>query len=146
MKIEITDGDSCLTIEVLKRLYPDGDFWDRNWVGVTIRATLPGFQAAFNNEMYLSELERFYQDLQKIYTELSGSARLSACEGFLNLTVEIGHAGHLHWSVELTHSLGSGDEAHLEFTMLSDQSYLPSLLAQMEQIAEEFPVKQKPEQ
>ena len=144
MKIEITDGSSHLVIEVLTRLYPDGDSWNRNWVGITIRAMLPGFQAAFNNEMYLSELGSFHQDLQKIYTELSGSAHLSACEGFLDLAVEIDRTGHLHWTVELIHPLGSGDEAHLKFTMLSDQSYLPSLLAQMEQIAEEFPSKEKP--
>lgn len=140
MSIEITDGTARLTIEVLARSYGTEDYWDGNWVVTPIKVMLPGFQAKFSEGLHLSELHGFYQDLKRLYSELEGTARLNAMEGFLDLKAEMDAQGHIHWSVEISHPVGSGNEARLQFAMHSDQSYLPVLLDQIEAVLEEFPI------
>ncbi len=144
MMIEITDGTVQLTIEVLARSYPDSDYWDGNWCVTRIGAVLPGFQAAFNGEMELSELQGFHQDLQRLYSELKGTVRLNTMERDIELMAEMDSQGHIHWKVELTNTSGSANMARLTFEMDSDQSYLPALLAQIEAVLEMFPVKKRP--
>ncbi len=144
MMIEITDGTARLTIEVLARSCPDSDYWDGNWCVTPIKAILLGFQAAFNGEMELPELQAFYQGLQQLYAELRGAAHLNTRERFLELTAEINSRGHIHWSVRLADTSGSANMARLTFEMRSDQSYLPALLAQIEAVLEMFPVKGQP--
>ncbi|MES2461035.1 MAG: hypothetical protein V4671_10660 [Armatimonadota bacterium] len=141
MKIEITDGDAHLTIEFTGFPYTDADYWNRNWVSALIMARLPGFWVAFRDEIHLSDLEPFHRDLQTLYTELKGTARLHVMNGCLDLSGEIDHLGHLHWNAEIAHPVGAGNEARLTFAMHADQSYLPSLLAQIKTVMEAFPIK-----
>lgn len=140
MRIEITDGSARLTIEVLARSYAAEDYWDGNWVVTPIKVMLPGFQVKFSEGLHLSELHGFYQDLKRLYSELEGTARLDAMEGFLDLKAEVDSQGHIHWSVEIAHPVGSGNEARLQFVMDSDQSYLPALLDQIEAVLNGFPI------
>ena len=140
MTIEITDAIAHLSIEVLVRSYATEDYWDGNWVVAHIKVMLPGFQAKFSEGLHLSELHSFSQDLKRLYSELEGIARLVAMEGFLDLKAEIDNRGRIHWSVELSHPVGSGNEARLQFAMHSDQSYLPALLDQIEAVLTEFPI------
>lgn len=141
MTIEITDGTAKLCLEVLRYSYPEGDYWDGNWVAVSLRASLPGFQASLGESLHLGELNHFRGDLQRLYEELNGTARFSAMEGFLDLTAEMDALGHLYWKVKLSHPVGGGNEACLHFMMHTDQSFLPPVIAQIEAMIEGFPIR-----
>ncbi len=133
LQIELTDGRGHLFIEVVSSRL---DY--ESWAITHIRAELPGFQAAFNNELILGELQGFHSDLQRLYAELKGTAQLNAIEGFLDVTAEMDTQGHIHWEVELAHT-GSGTWGRLKFEMDNDQSYLPALLDQFETVFKNYP-------
>lgn len=134
MQIEITDSRAHLLIEVSVLTHSDDDYW----VAAHIRAEMPGFQAAFSNELTLGELQGFHQDLKRLHAELKGTARLRAIEGFLDVTAEMDTQGHIHWTVELA-DVNSGSYARLAFEMNADQSYLPALLEQIEAALQDMP-------
>lgn len=138
MHIEITDSRAHLFIEVSVPTHSGDDYWV--WVATHIRAEMPGFQAAFSNELTLWELQGFYRDLKRLHAELKGTARLRAMEGFLDVTAEMDTQGHIRWAVELADT-SSGNYTRLTFEMNADQSYLPALLEQLEAALQDMPTQ-----
>ena len=134
MKIEITDTRSHLTIGFGEPLAPRSRSIDREWAKVTLQAEVPGFQAAFPTEIRLGEIDGFYKGLRKLYDELQGTAQIDTLEGVLRIVATMDRAGHIDWTVDLRYPISSPRAAHLQFEMLSDQSFLLPLLAQLDAV------------
>ena len=102
------------------------------WAEVQITAETPGFRADFYESILFWELDGLREDLRRMHTELKGEATWQPVGSFLDLKAVMNKMGHIHWSVELTRL--SESMATLYFEMNSDQSYLPTLIDQIDAI------------
>ncbi|SRR5579884_363669 len=139
----IHDNNARLTLELLRRQYPDNeDYWDGNWVVTRFQATAPGFQADFTEGVHLQELVWLREELAKMHATLEGRIEWKAMDGFLELVAEVDRLGHIRWTVKLIYPAGVG--ARLTLEIANDQTYLPALLNQIDAALEAFPLRGQP--
>ena len=133
-------GDAArLTLEMQHREYPEStDYWDANWVVTRFFATAPGFRADFVESVHLSEVISLRKGLAKMHARMEGAVEWKAMDGFLELTAEMDKLGHIHWTIDLIYPAGVG--ARLSLELENDQTYLPALLNQIDDILEAFPL------
>ena len=76
---------SSLSIWIHGREFPEHeDYWDGNWIRVTIYCTAPGSNVIVEDlYIHVSELSSWFEQLQKIYSTLEGEAGLSCIEPYL---------------------------------------------------------------
>lgn len=138
--IEIRGHKARLTLQFQHRAYPEAqDYWDGNWVATRFRAEMPGIVVDFTEQVHLGDVVRFQEGLQQLLVASSGQATLAMMEEYLTVTGTLDTQGKLHWAAWITHPYRGG--ARLEFEMAADQSYLPALLGQVDDVLTEFPVR-----
>ncbi len=139
----VNSNGTKVTIDILHRNCPDSDdYWDGNWLNANIKVSLPGYQASFNGDIRTDEVRAFLEGCKKMDQTLSGSVKFSSMEEIIELNGEIDRTGQIEWSGKTTYPVGTG--ATLTFKFLSDQSFLETLISELELIMSQFPVKGKP--
>ena len=142
-KIEIRGDGAFVSLDFPHRGYPEAhDYWDGNWVVTRIRAEARGFKADFTDQVHLGDIVRFYEAVLKLNASLTGEATLAMMEKYLVVTGKLDVRGSLDWSVLLLHPVKR--DIQLQFTFQTDQSYLPELIQQLEDVLIEFQIRGRP--
>lgn len=139
MEFSIKHGDIKLTVEVLRRPYPRGDAWSRTFVEAAVRANLPGFTANVRGHLGILDLIDFRSALGTVNDTLTGTANLATLDPLLGLGLSVDHLGHLIWNVAVVDP-ARAYPAQLSFRFESDQTYLPSILSQIDAVLAAYPV------
>jgi hypothetical protein len=139
MKFSILGEGAEIIVDVLNRKYPEfDDYWDGNWLNSTINIIIPGYRVLFPADIRADDIHRFYNQLKELNKSLKGTAVFENIEGIIELKAAINKLGRIEWQGKTTFPVGTG--ATLEFQFRSNQSYLPSLISQIEKIAICYPV------
>lgn len=138
--IEIRGDGTFVRLGFSHRAYPEAqDYWDGNWVVTRIQAESQGFRADFTDQVHLGDVVQFYEQVMSLHATLSGEATLAMMEEYLTVTGTLDARGGLHWSAMLAQPFRRDNR--LQFTFWADQSYLPALIQQLENVLSEFEVR-----
>jgi hypothetical protein len=131
-----------LKIWVHGRQFPDArDYWDGNWLSSTARCDGAGSCVeATGHFLHLGEIQKWKESLAEFSRSLTGSVELPTIEPTLRVKIEAtgSRTGHLKCLVEIT---GDHMNEHHRFSLDSDQSYLPGLMAQLGAVLRKYPIK-----
>jgi hypothetical protein len=142
-------GDPDLRIAGLQlwiqgRQFPDAaDLWDGNWLQVVARCAAHGASVCAEGPILLAQdVERFAHECAVLHERLTGEATLDSYEPNLRATLASGdRTGHMILRVEIT---PDHIEQQHQFSFALDQSYLPSILQQLQRILRAYPVRGRP--
>jgi hypothetical protein len=128
-----------LALAIRGRRLPDSaDYWDGNWLNCDLEVAAGAFRGAFSSTIRNEDLERFRRQLTPLYEHLSGTATLEALEGWLCLDLSGDGRGHLEAKAQLCDQPVSGNS--LEFRLYLDQTNLPALIRQLDEVCRAYPV------
>jgi hypothetical protein len=130
-----------LQLWVYGREFPDSDDeWDGNWLMVRARCSAVGASVQIVGP-YLDTLSfhRWRGELHELHTRMEGMAVLESVEPNLRVLVTaVDRRGHLAVDVEI--STEPLQQKH-SFQFDADQSYLPSVLVQIDSVLRKFGVR-----
>jgi hypothetical protein len=137
--IGTADGDR-VTISVLGRMHGDAtDFWDGNWLISPIEVHVGSFAGRISAGLRSDEIQGFREDLERVYRDLHGTARLTSMEEWLDLTMTITATGQFEVAGRMIDNPGSGNELRFEIDGL-DQSHAPELIDGLLTLQRAYPV------
>jgi hypothetical protein len=137
---EIADGDSIVRIEPIVLLHKDSDNdWDKNCIKTNITVKGGSFTGKYNADFMTLDFEKFKQEFEKLYDNLSGYANFYGLESYLELKIKGDGIGHFEVDVTACDEPGI-NESKLNFTLSFDQTQIQELVRQLDNITKEFPV------
>ena len=139
MKFHLLGDKTKIEIDILSREYPNSfDYWDGNWLVSNVKIEIPGYYVDFNASLRTDDIRDFVNELKLMNRNLSGKAMMKNLDSFIHFECEIDRLGQINWSGETCYPAGSG--AVLNFTFVSNQSYLHDLIKELDDIIHVFPV------
>lgn len=138
MSCEISLGP--LIINVVSRISDSSDYWDANWVVVDICYSLKGMIDVTINgtQIHLSDLNLWLVQLLNLDQTLIGNADLNCMDENLTIKMSINKTGNLKVEVTIR------NQPYIDqcrFTFDSDQSQIRPLIASLNRMFEEFPLR-----
>ena len=112
--------------------------WDREWLACRAEAETGTFRGTVENSLQIQEFQRFKEQLRSLYGDLSGTAALETLERWIRVVMKGDGLGHIATHVEVVDGLVEGSS--LEYWINLDQTYLPPLIRELEEICGAFPV------
>ena len=131
-----------VSIRVLTRAQ-ETDFWDGNWMTCEVTLRCGGFRGAFEANLWTTEFEEFFPELQALHARLSGTAHFAAMEEQLILTLEGDGRGHIAVHGQAQDVAGAGHV--LRFRLDLDQTELGTVMKQVAELLRRYPVRGTPE-
>ncbi len=132
---------AALRIWVHGYQFPDQtDSWDGNWLRCTAHCAEAGASVRLTGAILDTvSFVRFGRELADVYKQLEGQATLESDEPELKAVVSaIGRNGAVQVVVEITPDHMT--QVH-RFTLTIDQSFLPEMVRQCNQLLERYPVR-----
>ena len=142
-------GGDHIAIRVLRRMHPQAnDYWDGNWVDAEVVVDIRPWRATYRAYLRTDEFAQFRDQLRELYDGARKEASFAPMEPWLGLTLELDSLGHITLRGKAGPE-GSGKifgQVHLDFELkgVMDQTYLPPLIAQLDELEREFPVRGSP--
>jgi hypothetical protein len=131
---------SRLVLDVKRRARPSSeDYWDGNWLVVDMAVEMGSWTGRFDANLRCEEFDRFLSEVRHLNENLDSVAEFVTMEGWLRLQLNGDGLGHIAAKGEATDQPGRGDT--LSFRMDFDQTYLPRLIAELQDVLKEFPVR-----
>jgi hypothetical protein len=130
MKIRGQSGE-ILEIKILHRSQEE----DPNWLNALIEITVPSFKTLYNTNIYTTDLQFFYQDIQKMQSGATNMLDFSTTEEGLSLHIEQKKTGTLNIFGKTDPSMPN----ILQFSFLADNIELDNISHQLEKILKEYP-------
>ena len=141
-EIHIGTSSEFVRIEILSRELPDDDdYWDGNWLTANAEVRVDGFRVRLGCNLRAEEFVSFAESLVSLQKSLSGAASFDTMETTLDFEMRIDALGHIPVQGTLR---DPGRGVTLNFAFELDQSLLPPIIAQVESVIREFPVKGSP--
>ena len=136
-------GNGSVTVTVLGRQFPDAQHYDDAcWLDVLVDVQVPGYTAHFGGTFLRNdELEEFASELKRMHATLKGKSALRTMECMIYLEAEVNKLGQIRWTGETVFPIGDGNT--LQFTLENDQSFLPGLIRELDNILKAFPIRGK---
>ena len=129
-----TDAGDHLIVEI------DGRPDERDdWVSATISVHAGAFSASIVATLVTCDFPQFRRQLETLYKTLSGSANFDTIERQLQIECVGNERGGIAINGTVQDRVGDGNVLRFRFDI--DQSYLPKLIAELEDIESEFPNK-----
>ncbi len=135
------ESSEYLQILVYNFTYPNStDISDGNWLNTRIKIKVGGFTADY--EALLSNVDFFYfkNDLEKLYTQLDGTAKFSCIEEYLQIKIKGDGLGHFTADCIAVDKPGYGHE--LKFRIEFDQTEIQSMINKIDNLLSKFPIKE----
>lgn len=135
-------GEEAERVEVQVHGYergPTGDYYDDNWVRVSVRVSVGAFSGSFDATFLAPEFVEFREGLSLLYESLKGVARFSTLEQQLSLELTGDGRGHIALKGLAIDAAGIGNR--LEFVLALNQGHLSSALKGLDEIIGSFPVR-----
>ena len=134
------DKTQLLTVRVLGRSHPGAnDYWDGNWVNVVIDIVVGGFRGSLGACLFSEDFVHLHQGLSKLHSSLSGRYEFEAMEEQLTLQIFGDGKGHFEINGVVIDQAANGNQLHFSFDV--EQTCLPNVLAELDEIIRQFPVK-----
>lgn len=131
-------GDDCVNIDVQARTFPNSEnSWDKNHLDSPSVVHVGGFIGQIPARFHTWDLQKFRDELSQLYEKLEGEALLSTVEGWITSTCKGDGLGHISLVGGATDEMGNGDRLNFEFKM--DQTFLPDILSQLDDVLAKFP-------
>jgi hypothetical protein len=128
-----------LALTVNGRERPDSsDYWDANWLLCMAEIAAGTFRGRLDSSLRTDELERFYQQVERLNQRLIGDAELTTREGWFTLRLTGNGRGHVEASCQLCNDHASRNT--LECRLALDQTCLIPLLKQLAAALGTYPV------
>ncbi len=136
----VVDG---LLLWIRGREFEDSDDdWDGNWMHVVAQVTAPGTQVkAAGALLHLSECQQFRDGCQALHDTLQGEAVLGGLEPNLRITLRAESLGHIRCELRIT---PDPQTQHHQFDSAIDQSHLPAILRDLDDVLRRFPIRGNP--
>jgi hypothetical protein len=114
------------------------DYWDGNWLQITSYCSSPNAKVvATGSILHLSELSSWREELAALHLSLTGSAELITIEPNLSASINLKDGkGRLRIAI----TADNLQEQHI-FSLDCDQSYLPSLIRDLDRSLDQFPIR-----
>jgi len=129
-----------VSIEVLSYQYPDlTDVDDGNWLFSQISVRAGMWQGSVQATLRTEDFPEFYRQIKELYQNPVSTAKYETLEGWLNLTLSGDRFGHINIEGSALDAPGIGNELRFHFQI--DQSYLPAILASLEALEAEYPIR-----
>lgn len=131
---------SGLEIWISGRQFPEStDYWDANWLTVTAHCASKGSQVWVKGPiLHLSEIQHWLSRLKQLYKTIEGETELPCMEPELNVNVSLNKLGHGSLVVSI---IPDHLSEHHEFTFEVDQSFLPAVIKNLEDVLNRYPIK-----
>ena len=140
-------GEPDITFSGLKlwisgRQFPaSSDYWDVNWLIVTACCESPGAEVwAQGPIIHLSEIQSWLTGLKELNQTVQGEAELACMEPELGAKVILDKLGHGSLVVHIT---PDHLHEHHSFTFEVDQSFIPGVIKDLENVLDRYPIKGK---
>ena len=114
--------------------------WNAGWLKGYITVKAGAFQGSYDGEFSLSDFVSFRKELQDLYLNLKGTAKLDCLEDHLKIDIKGDGLGHLNAVCEASDQSKYDYWRVLTFHLNFDQTYIPYLLRQLDRIIEFFQV------
>ncbi|HEY8357345.1 MAG TPA: hypothetical protein VIL30_07755 [Ramlibacter sp.] len=118
---------------------PVGEFYDDNWVRVSVHLNVGAFAGSFEAAFLTSDFAEFQNGVSSLYESLAGVARFSTLEEQLGLELTGDGRGHVVLKGVALDAPGVGNR--LEFEIPLDQGHLSTALKGLHGITSSFPVR-----
>jgi hypothetical protein len=136
---EITDGGDGIKIQPTGQPYIDSaNSWDKNCLRTLLTIKGGAFRGQYNADFYTFEFEHFKQELRRVYKDLNGKFVFSCRDH--ELVLKIQGDGNGHFTVDCTAMDHPAFGAELKFQLSFDQTYIPELVNQLNDITKAFPI------
>jgi hypothetical protein len=133
-----------LLVEPTRWEFPDADdYWDGNWIYSNVAIVVGSFRGSYEAMLRTGEFVQFRDDLKVLHDKLKGAATFQTMEHWLAIQVEGDGRGHFTAKCEARDQPGMGNR--LLFDLAFDQTELPALLRDLDELTRAFPVRGKPE-
>jgi hypothetical protein len=136
---ELKDSGDFIRIDLTKLTYPDAELdWDRNWIQTKVTVKAGAFSGQFDVELMTVDFEKFKQGLKRLYDKLDGNANFDTLEGQVSIKIKGDGIGHLVADCSVMDYAGTGNQ--LDFEIDFDQTIIPDLVGQLDNITKTFPI------
>ena len=137
---EIIDGSDILKVEPLEWANPNSDNdWDKNWIRSRVTVKGGAFSGKFLCSLYSWDFELFKRSLKKAYDNLEETATFATMEEQIQINCFGDGLGHFKVDCKTMDQAGTGNE--LRFKMSFDQTTIPNLVIQLDNITRAFSVR-----
>lgn len=113
-----------------------------DWVSATISVHAGAFSASIDATLVTCDFPRFRTQLESLYKTLSGSATFDTIERQLLMNCVGNERGGIEINGIVQDRFGDGNELTFRFDI--DQTYLPKVISELQEIEVEFPNKIHP--
>ena len=135
---ELKEGANFLRIDIIGFAHPDAELdWDRNWLKSKLTLKVGGFSGQFDCDLMTTDFERFKEQLFELYERMGGIAIFETREEQLTIRIEGDGIGHFQADCMAMDFPGTGNK--LEFELTFDQTFIPDLVTQLDDITRTFP-------
>ena len=137
-----------LLVEVIARSYPGCfDSWDGNWLNTKISVQAGAFSGHYYASLLSYDFASLLRQLKIVYNSLGTQlptyiVEFTTMEEQLSFIMRGNALGNFVAECVCVDFAGTGNR--LEFEIEFDQSYIPSMLNELEAITEAFPVRGNP--
>lgn len=136
---ELKYNGDFLRIELLNLAYPDSRLdWDRKWINSNASLKVGGFSGQFDCLLMTTDFDRFNKEFTPLYEKLDGTATFNTIEGQIEIKIKGDGIGHFEAVCRVMDFAGTGNT--LEFRLNFDQTIIPELVNQLENITRTYPV------
>ena len=115
---------------------PIGDDNGEDWFHAEAIISVNGFKGNITPYFEISDLNRFYTQLVKLYEKLKGEAELNPIEGQFYLKLIGDGMGHIQVEGKAYTHATYGSYLNFEFEV--DQTHLPKLIKSLEQVIQSY--------
>ncbi len=134
---EIKDRGDFIRVEVLGLSSPLSiNDSDPRWINAHVFFSLGAFKGDFTAEVTSTDFQPFKEQLSALYASLKGQALFNTLEGQIEIKVNGDGLGHLEIICILQDKCGISNT--LEAIFETDQTQLPNLIKQLENITATF--------
>jgi hypothetical protein len=136
---ELKDSGDFIKIDLIHLSHPNAELdWDRNWIEANVTVKAGGFSGHFNCALMTTDFVRFRNQFADLYNKLDGTAKFDTIEGQIIIIIKGDGIGHFEANCSVMDIAGLGNK--LDFEINFDQTFIPEMIRQLENINKTFPV------
>jgi len=141
--LHIGSGGKHLRIEPTRREFPAAtDYWDQNWLYANVRVQAGAFTGRYEALLRSDEFRDFRDQLAPLYENLIGDAKFESLEEWVRIHVTGDGRGHFLARCTSRDQPGMGNT--LTFEIEFDQTAVPQILRDLDELLRAFPVNGAP--
>ncbi|WP_150104339.1 WapI family immunity protein [Shewanella sediminis] len=116
-----------------------GEPFDDNWLLCSVSVSFGSFSGQFSASFQTYDFIKFSKELKNLYACLKGTATFEPLEGQLEIKLTGNGSGGIELVGSCMDTVGVGNE--LNFSAGLDQTYLQSIISELDEVIENFPVR-----